>query len=128
MNNDTAASLATVMICGFVLFVLALLLSTTIAVPAALCLSKKEARQLWPRQHIYWYSKDHCWSNRHGPPRGLHIDPVVKPMAQATSKQPRPDDVVPADQFNEIDAQAKDPFLAAKPLVEFDLRWMGAGQ
>jgi hypothetical protein len=43
---------------------------------STVCLSKSEARQLWPKRHIYWYSKRHCWSNRRGPPRGLRIDPV----------------------------------------------------
>jgi hypothetical protein len=51
-----------------------------------ICLTKKEARELWPRQHIYWYSKHRCWSNRRGPPRHLKIDPVVNSMAKA--KQP----------------------------------------
>jgi hypothetical protein len=48
-----------------------------------ICLTKKEARELWPRQHIYWYSKHRCWSNRRGPPRHLKIDPVVNSMAKA---------------------------------------------
>jgi len=56
------------------------------------CLTKKEARQLWPRQHIYWFSKDHCWSNRHGPPRNIKIDPVdpvfpKRAMAKATEEK-----------------------------------------
>ena len=54
----------------------ALILSFTLEAHSAVCLSKKEARQLWPKTHIYWYSADHCWSNRRGPPRGIKIDPV----------------------------------------------------
>jgi hypothetical protein len=78
--------------------VAALLLATVIAAMAVaiigmnaargglICLTKKEARELWPRQHIYWYSKHRCWSNRRGPPRHLKMDPVVNSMAKA--KQP----------------------------------------
>ena len=48
--------------------VLALLLAGVIAAAAStVCLTKQQARHLWPRQHIYWYSKDHCWSNRRRP-------------------------------------------------------------
>ena len=43
----------------------------------AVCLSKRDARALWPKAHLYWYSKNHCWSNRRGPPRNLKLDPVV---------------------------------------------------
>jgi hypothetical protein len=45
---------------------------------ADICLSKKEARHLWPKVHLYWYGRSHCWSNRRGPPRGLikkRLDP-----------------------------------------------------
>jgi hypothetical protein len=45
-----------------------------------ICLSKNEARHLWPKRHLYWYSRHHCWSNRRGPPRGLikkRLDPDV---------------------------------------------------
>jgi hypothetical protein len=78
--------------------VAALLLATMVAAVAVaiigigaarggpICLTKKEARELWPRRHIYWYSKHRCWSNRRGPPRNLKIDPVVNSMAKA--KQP----------------------------------------
>jgi hypothetical protein len=56
------------------------------AAAGAVCLSKKEARELWPRKHIYWYSKKHCWSNRRGPPRNLRIDPIINSHAQAKDK------------------------------------------
>ena len=99
MNSDTASSLTTLVICGIVLFVLALLLATP-AVPATLCLSKKEARELWPRSHLYWYSRDHCWSNRRGPPRGLRLDPVVnhtaqKKIAPAARAEARDEEILP---------------------------------
>ena len=55
------------------------------------CLSKHEARQLWPRRHIYWYSSDHCWSNRRGPPRGIKVDPLP-PEKRAMAKAEAPED------------------------------------
>lgn len=85
--------------------VLALLLAGVIAAGAStVCLTKQQARHLWPRQHIYWYSKDRCWSNRHGPPRGLKLDPIAKIHAQAPEEP------------NEIDAHADDP----APLIDID--------
>jgi hypothetical protein len=56
------------------------------AAPSTVCLSKKEARHLWPRAHLYWYSADHCWSDRRGPPRNIKVDPVPHPVrAEAKS-------------------------------------------
>jgi hypothetical protein len=55
------------------------------AAAGAVCLSKKEARQLWPKRHIYWYSKNHCWSNRRGPPRNLKLDPIINNTAMEFS-------------------------------------------
>ena len=81
MNNDTAASAATFLVAGLALILMLLWVST--AAPAAgICLSKKDARQLWPKAHLYWYSKHHCWSNRRGPPRNLRMDPVVNSLAK----------------------------------------------
>jgi hypothetical protein len=86
--------------------VAALLLATIVAAVAVavigmsaarggpICLSQKDARQLWPRIHIWWYrdkqTGDRCWSNRRGrPPRNLKIDPVVNSLAkEAKAKQP----------------------------------------
>ena len=55
-------------------------------VDGKICLSKKEARQLWPKAHIYWYSKHRCWSNRRGPPRHLKMDPIINSHADATTE------------------------------------------
>jgi hypothetical protein len=82
-----------------------------------ICLTKKEARQLWPRQHIYWYSKHHCWSNRRGPPKHLKMDPVVNLMAKETRAK-EPEDkccwpVLPRDSEGNI----------IEPLPTFSERW-----
>jgi hypothetical protein len=118
MNNETSMSLATLVVAGLVIFLL--LLWVRSAEPAAICLTKKEARALWPRQHIYWYSKDHCWSNRRGPPRGLQLDPIFGSHAQAEEKKPLPDKVIKVvrgNEFNELDAAADaDTFFRAEPI------------
>ena len=140
MNNDdlreTAWSLATLMVAGLAIFLLLLWVSTAPAKDRPeVCLSKKEARQLWPRQHIYWYSKDHCWSNRRGPPRNLKFDPVFsKAHAQEVMPDPkRPTDdhknrpgsggsravikIVKWGDYNELDAAADaDLFFNAQPV------------
>ncbi len=94
MNHETSLSLFVLLVAG----VGVALLITCIPVPAReVCLSKREARHLWPRQHIYWYSADHCWSNRRGgPPRHLKIEPD-----EPKSKKIKGDPV-----FNQIRADA----------------------
>jgi hypothetical protein len=72
-----------------VILVLSLVSVSTPGPGAEVCLSKHEARKLWPRSHIYWYSSDRCWSNRRGPPRGIKVDPV--PATHAMAKEVVPD-------------------------------------
>src|SRR5215471_836958 len=131
-TNETAWALATLAIAGLTIFLLLMWVSEA---PAGICLTKKEARQLWPRQHIYWYSSDHCWSNRRGgPPRGIKVDKVNESHAEevmpdtgqlrANKKEPHERwargaivKVVRADEYNELDAQAdEDIFFRAEPI------------
>ena len=81
MNSDTAASLLVLLIVGLGLAILALVFVPRAAGAETVCLSKKEARHLWPKRHIYWYGPNHCWSNRRGPPRGLKVDPIINHSA-----------------------------------------------
>jgi hypothetical protein len=114
MNNDTAASVATMLVAGLALFLMVLWIST--AAPAAVCLTKQEARELWPKQHIYWYSKDRCWSNRRGPPRNLKMDPIRNSLAQAKKEPAPPERVYRWDEYNPIDAMAdREIFFEPKP-------------
>lgn len=85
------------------LLVLAILVAFTgvAARGGEVCLSKAEARKLWPKQHLYWYSADHCWSNRRGgPPRGIKVEPIP-----TRTKKPAPDlgRVYRAEEYNPID-------------------------
>ena len=82
MSDFTGAAFAQIL-AAIGLFILAILFAT----PAkTACLTYEQARVLWPKQHIYWYSKDHCWSNRRGPPKGIKVDPVYEdPMMRRHS-------------------------------------------
>jgi hypothetical protein len=77
-----------IMLASIVIILAAMIFAMTrTAAAGSICLSKKEARQLWPKAHIYWYSKNHCWSNRRGPPRRLRIDPVINSLAKESAPQ-----------------------------------------
>src|SRR5215813_3232298 len=40
------------------------------------CLTYQEARQQWPRHHLYWHTANHCWNNY----RRHYFRPVRKPF------------------------------------------------
>lgn len=59
---------------------------------SAVCLTHSEARKLWPKRHLYWYSSDHCWSNRRGgPPRNLRYDLIRENHAEAVPEKKKPE-------------------------------------
>jgi hypothetical protein len=96
------------------------LLLVQLAPASSLCLSKKQARELWPKRHIYWYSKHHCWSNRRGPPRNLKIDPIVNSLAKEPApKEPKE----PADTccWPDLDRDANGQIV--EPPRQFFERW-----
>lgn len=95
---------------------------------SAVCLTKHEARQLWPKKHLYWYSPHHCWSNRRGgPPTGVKYDLIRENHAQAEAAPAPPMKqsaaskvikIVKWQDYNELDAQADaDTFFNAKPFT-----------
>src|SRR5262245_39030548 len=80
-----------------------LLLLSNSSTAAEVCLSKQEARKLWPRQHIYWYSKNHCWSNRRGkPPSDIKLDPII----DAPAKRARAEMIGTRNYLHPLDANA----------------------
>lgn len=90
---------------------------------SAVCLTKYEARQLWPKRHLYWYSSDHCWSNRRGgPPSGVKYDLIRENHAESlpahqAKRGPLPVKIVRVEDYNELDAQADaDLFFNAQPV------------
>ena len=72
------------------LIAIVVVLASTPTDAASICLTYREARELWPRTHLFWYSKHHCWSNRRGPPRGIKDDPI-KPKALASEAKEEKD-------------------------------------
>ena len=115
MNNDTFGSLVTMVLAAIGVAILAYMLMPTAAGAGDVCLTKKEARHLWPRRHIYWYSSDHCWSNRHGPPRGLKLEPEEK-----KEKKIKTDPIFPPRAEIELDAvtwHMARPFDEAQPII-----------
>ncbi len=117
-TGDTAASLTTLLLAAIGLAILAYMLMPT-AAGATVCLSKREARHLWPRQHIWWYSGDHCWSNRRGgPPRGLKLEPE-----EPKQKKIKTDPIFPPRAEEEIEVELgavtwhmRRPFNEAQPI------------
>jgi len=56
------------------------------------CMSKREARENWPRGHIYWHGPDHCWDNRrgrwHGRRHHRFRDPVMSEVRTVRNQVP----------------------------------------
>jgi hypothetical protein len=95
MTEDRLVNILLVIGMGIIVGALILLIAST--AHGGVCLSKSEARKLWPKKHLYWYSSEHCWSDRRGPPRGIKIEPIhqdpifpKQSMAQATEPDPAP--------------------------------------
>src|SRR5262245_22370302 len=72
-------------------FIAALLLGAANAAPS--CLTYREARDRWPKQHLYWRTENRCWTNnRHAPrtqfrPR-KRMDPILNSYAKSKEKEP----------------------------------------
>ncbi len=60
------------------------------------CMSIKEARIKYPRDHLWWHTDAHCWNNSRA---------AERPTAKAI---PAPK-IVDATEYNELDAQAGRP-------------------
>src|SRR5215831_1354031 len=94
MTEDRLTNILLATGMAIVVAAMILLIASTAGHGRELCLTKQEARHLWPKKHLYWYSGDHCWSNRRGgPPRGIKIDPV--PNDPVFPKQKSTKEVVP---------------------------------
>ncbi len=125
MNSDTALSLF-VMILAAIGVALLIMLIPAPAGANQICLTKKEARHLWPKEHLYWYSADHCWSNRRGPPRKLKLDPIFDKV-RAEQEEPRqkktPAVKVEAPLRSDHQLKITEDGCCWPKLTEFDLLW-----
>ncbi len=117
MNHETAASLFVLLLAAIGIIVL---MSVVPAPASDVCLTKKEARHLWPRRHIYWYSSDRCWSNRRGPPRGLKLEPEPKKEKKIKGdpvfNQIRAEDE-PSVDLGSVTWHMRRPFDEAQPII-----------
>ncbi len=118
MNNDTALSLFVMILAAIGVAMLIMLIPAPVGA-SQVCLTKKEARHLWPKEHLYWYSADHCWSNRRGPPRGIKLDPVI----EKTRAEAKPEKNMEAPLRSDQPMQIIRDFCCWPKLSEFDLLW-----
>jgi len=77
---------------ALIIIVLAMLIFflTRSAAASSSCLTKHEARDIWPRAHIYWHGPDRCWDNhrgRHGKRYYRDKNPAMYARNQAPTKQ-----------------------------------------
>jgi hypothetical protein len=74
---------------ALIIVVLAVMIITTMKVAgaSASCMTKREARAIWPRAHIYWHSADHCWDNRRGRHGRRYKDPLMGGAVRAVRNQ-----------------------------------------
>ncbi len=100
---------------------------------ASICLTKTQARELWPTRHIWWFidkeTGNRCWSNRRrGPPRGIKIDPIIPNHARAEVKDETAKKLLPAPKM-EAPLRSDGPLQIIRDgccwpkLTEFDMLW-----
>jgi hypothetical protein len=97
-------------ICIIAVFVIVLaLMSGTKVNATGACLTKSQARENWPRAHLYWHGRSRCWDNRRGGSR--HYIRKLPSDALIIRAQVIPSLVDPLIK-NELDEQADvEPFV-----------------
>src|SRR5262245_32898047 len=96
-----------------------LLLGASNAAPS--CMTYREAREKWPKIHLYWRTEHRCWTNNRHTPRSQFrprkkMDPVINSYAAAKEKEPEDKccwPVLPRDGSGNI----------IEPLPTFAERW-----
>jgi hypothetical protein len=68
---------------------LLLLLTAVTAATAKPCLTKEEARKLWPTEWLYWHTERHCW-DRIKRTSGTYEERQPEPTQQAANIVPAP--------------------------------------
>ena len=88
-----------------------LLLAVT-AATAKPCLTREEARKLWPNEWLYWHTERHCWDHIKGTSgtyevrqpeptqQAANIVPATLPKEVMTMKEGRPEIFFPTMVFN----------------------------
>jgi hypothetical protein len=76
---------AAAMVASLLLF----LMSATAATSKA-CLTKEEAKKLWPNEWLYWRTERHCWDHIKGTTSGAYDERQPEPSQQAANVVPAP--------------------------------------
>src|SRR5215469_14677549 len=68
---------------------LLLLLMAATAATSKSCLTKEEARKLWPNEWLYWHTERHCWDHIKGT-SGTYEERQPEPTQQTANIVPAP--------------------------------------
>src|SRR6516162_2679576 len=68
---------------------LLLLLTAVATATAKPCLTKEEAKNLWPNEWLYWHTERHCWDHIKGT-SGTYEERQPEPAQQAANVVPAP--------------------------------------
>ena len=72
---------------GVAAMVASFLLMAVTAATAKPCLTKEEARKLWPNEWLYWHTERHCWDHIKGT-SGTYEERQPEPTQQAANVVP----------------------------------------
>ena len=104
-----------------------LLLMATTAATSKPCLSKEEAKKLWPNEWLYWHTERHCWDRIKGTSgtyeerqpeptqRAANIMPAPLPKQVRTTKEREPEIVYPTTVFNKANILEVMPLTMHQP-------------
>jgi hypothetical protein len=74
---------------GAAAMVASFLLLAVTAATAKPCLTREEARKLWPNEWLYWHTERHCWDHIKGT-SGTYEERQPEPSQQAANIVPAP--------------------------------------
>jgi hypothetical protein len=103
------------------------LLMAVTAATAKPCLTKEEARKLWPNEWLYWHTERHCWDHIKGTSgtyeerqpeptqQAANIVPASPPKRVTTTKESRPEFFYPTMVFNKANILEMMPLTMKQP-------------
>jgi hypothetical protein len=104
---------------------LLLLLTAVTVATAKPCLTKEEARKLWPNEWLYWHTEQHCWDHikgtsgtyeeRRPAQQAANIVPAPLPKQVTTTKERRPEIFYPTMVFNQANILEIMPLTIKQP-------------
>ena len=122
---------------GAAAMVASFLLMAVTAATAKPCLTKEEARKLWPNEWLYWHTERHCWDHikyeeRQPEPtqQAANVVPAPLPKQVTTTKERslhEPEIFYPTMVFNKasilemMPLTMKQPWLSPQPISGWPL-------